>query len=221
MPSRPTIAIVQKDESVSWDALAALLHEAYAEHARAGRHYAACDQTPEATRRRVGDGHCFLAFVDGKLAGTATLGELATPDAPVRRGCIYQVAVAPAFRSLHLGRAMLGHAEEVARQDGLAQLVCDTALSATRLHAWYESMGWTRCGLLSHRGTNYYSIEFCKYLDGRRTGLHEKFRYLWQCVATRAKLRPDGERRGWARLARKIVRTLKGRRADGADGQTP
>lgn len=210
MPSAPAIAIAEKDASVPWEALADLLHAAYAEHARAGRRFAACDQTPEATRLRVANGRCFLAFVDGHLAGTATLAEIHPPQpSPLRRGCISQVAVAPAFRSLHLGRALLEHAEQAARDDGLLLLICDTALSASRLLAWYESMGWTRCGLLSHPATNYYSVEFCKYLDGRRPPLRIRIRYLWQCLATRARLRPDGRLRPWARLARRLRHAIR------------
>ena len=83
------------------------------------------------------------AWIDGELAG---IGALKTIDA--ERGELKSMRVDDRFRGSGVGRAILRHIVEAARERGMTSLWLETGspedfLPAVRL---YESEGFTRCG---------------------------------------------------------------------------
>ncbi len=85
----------------------------------------------------------FSAWIDGELAG---IGALKTIDA--NRGELKSMRVDERFLGRGVGRAVLRHIIEVARERGMSSLWLETGpgpdfLAATRL---YESEGFTMCG---------------------------------------------------------------------------
>ncbi|SEF18159.1 Ribosomal protein S18 acetylase RimI [Streptomyces sp. 2112.3] len=80
---------------------------------------------------------------DGGLAGFA-----AVSYAPWnRRLAIEDIEVAPAHRGQGIGRALLGHALEFARERGAGHIWLEvTNINAPAIHA-YQRMGFTFCGL--------------------------------------------------------------------------
>ena len=192
-----------------WDALTEFLHIAYREHAMAGRNYTACAQTVEETRRRCRGNVCLLAFAGETLAGTVTLAGREKGGEPY--GYVMQVAVAPQFRKLGLGRQLLAKVEEIARGKGYAFLICDTASTATKLLAWYVRQGWVKTACRSHSSTNYYSTVLRKNLQGRPGPFH-RWVYLWNCVCCRLLWKKNGSLRLLGKMARAIWNTLRGKR---------
>lgn len=189
-------------ETDGWEELTALLHDAYREHLRAGRNYAAGTQSPGETRRRCEGGTTLLAFVGGCLAGTATLhGQRRYGRAP--SGYISQVAVSPEFRHSGLGRKLLAGLERIASEKGYSVLDCNTAASARPLIAWYLGQGWRKVSLRSFPGTSYYSILFRKRLDGRRNP-PGTWRYPLDCLLCHLLWRADGTLRPPGRLAKRL-----------------
>ncbi|MGA5562102.1 GNAT family N-acetyltransferase [Streptomyces platensis] len=99
----------------------------------------AADEDPNSRNSRT-----FVAVgPDGCLAGFA-----AVSYAPWnRRLTIEDIEVAPAHRSQGLGRALVGHAVEFARERGARHLWLEvTNINAPAIHA-YRRMGFTFCGL--------------------------------------------------------------------------
>ena len=166
-PASPPNGVVIREmrDSDSFEELTALLHGAYREHLRQGRNYLAATQSVEMTRRRCEGGTTLLAFADGRLAGTATMRE--TRKGRCLCGSLSQVAVSPDCRKLGLGKRLLNQLETMAREKGYSCLLCDTAATARELVSWYLRQGWQKVSCKSHPSTNYYSIVFRKYLDGR------------------------------------------------------
>lgn len=85
----------------------------------------------------------FSAWIDGELAGIGALKEI---DA--ERGELKSMRVEETFLGRGVGRAVLRHIIEVARERGMSSLWLETGtpadfLPATRL---YESEGFTFCG---------------------------------------------------------------------------
>lgn len=87
-----------------------------------------------------------LAWVDGRLAGTAQLVEAGKANAR-HRAEVCKVLVHSAFRRRGLGAALLRALEAHARGRGLSTLVLDTRQGdpAERL---YLAQGWIRCGVI-------------------------------------------------------------------------
>ncbi|MFC8918336.1 GNAT family N-acetyltransferase [Streptomyces sp. NPDC057116] len=90
------------------------------------------------------DSRTFVALgTDGRLAGFA-----AVSYAPWnRRLVIDDLEVAPPYRGQGVGRALIGHAAEFARERGAGHIWLEvTNINAPAIHA-YRRMGFTFCGL--------------------------------------------------------------------------
>lgn len=85
----------------------------------------------------------FSAWIDGELAGIGALKEI---DA--ERGELKSMRVEEAFLGRGVGRALLRHIIEVAREHGMSSLWLETGTPADFLPAirLYESEGFTVCG---------------------------------------------------------------------------
>jgi GNAT superfamily N-acetyltransferase len=93
--------------------------------------YVACDETQPANT--VGT---FALLVMHNLA------HCGTPSA-----IIEDVVVSPRHQNLGIGRRMMEHARELARQAGCYKLVLSSNQKRERAHAFYESLGFQRHGL--------------------------------------------------------------------------
>lgn len=148
--------------------LTAFLHRAYEGLAESGLRYVASHQDEATTLRRIRGGECFLAFVDGRLAGTVTFHEAAHA-----RGCpwydrpdvanFHMLAVDPDFRGRGLAGLLIEHVEDRAEVTGAAEVACDTAEQATLLIGLYERRGYRFVDFADWRPTtNYRSVILSK-----------------------------------------------------------
>ena len=60
------------DDSDSITELTELLHRAYKPLADDGMRYFATHQTEDQTRKRIANGQCYVAILDGKIVGSVT-----------------------------------------------------------------------------------------------------------------------------------------------------
>lgn len=150
--------------------LTELLHRAYRELAEAGLRFTATHQTVETTARRVQEGECWVAELDGKLVGTIVW---VRPD-PEDRVAYYrhphvahfgQFGVCPHHRGLGIGQALLQRVEQEAAHAGYTELALDTSENATHLIALYEKWGYAQVATHDWRpGVNYLSVVMSKPL---------------------------------------------------------
>lgn len=101
----------------------------------------------EGVGAQVCDSHGLaLAWVDGRVAGTAQLVEAGKPNAR-HRAEVCKVLVHSTFRRQGLGAALMRAVEARARERGLSTLVLDTRQGdvSERL---YQSLGWLRSGVI-------------------------------------------------------------------------
>jgi GNAT superfamily N-acetyltransferase len=167
--SGAVLRLVQPTDSIR--ELTDLLHRAYTPLAQSGFRFLAAWQDESATRRRIASGECWVAEIDGRIVGTATLrppgGEGGTPwylraDVAV----VGQFAVDPACQRLGLGTALLEHIEGRARALGAAHLAMDTAEGATHLIHYYTRLGYRFVEHAQWEVTNYRSVVLSKQLGG-------------------------------------------------------
>jgi GNAT superfamily N-acetyltransferase len=90
----------------------------------------------------------YVAEHGGRIVGTFALlvmdniGHLGTPSALVE-----DVAVAPEFHGVGIGRVMMDFAREASRGKGAYKLVLSSNAKRERAHAFYESLGFERHGV--------------------------------------------------------------------------
>ncbi|HKQ46891.1 MAG TPA: GNAT family N-acetyltransferase [Phycisphaerae bacterium] len=97
--------------------------------------------------RRYPDYHIYVAWQARRIVGTFALlvmeklNHLGTPSAIVD-----DVIVATECRSQGIGRRMMEHAMQLARQKGCYKLALSTNVKRAEAHRFYESLGFVRHG---------------------------------------------------------------------------
>ena len=195
----------------SFEALTALVHQAYAPLAAQGLNFTAATQDSATTRRRAAEGQCYVATRAGELVGTVTVCgpydvESApwTTDVPWFRdrdtAHFHQFAVAPGLQGHGLGRRLIQTCEDWARAGGYRRMALDTAEPATQLRALYRRMGYADVGQVQWQGKTYRSVIMQKSLDSSplRDHLQTMARYnLWATkrLVAQVDLLPDADYR--------------------------
>ena len=162
-----TIRPFDSEDSIS--GLTELLHRAYKPLADQGLRYLATHQSDEVTNKRVAQGECFVAVLDGAIRGTILFKR-----AEQTRGCPWydrddvaclgQFAVDPDLQSRGLGRRLVTVVEERAAACGALELALDTAEPATHLVSWYGWLGFRFIEYAQWAHTNYRSVILSKTL---------------------------------------------------------
>lgn len=111
------IVIMEKPESVSWDEIHELIDAAHSTNRAAGINMVNSAMTGEQLRKRIGSGKCFVAYVDGVLAGTCSL-EIREVSSWYSKhskvGHLIFAGVRPEFRGLGVYAALSRYREQAA-----------------------------------------------------------------------------------------------------------
>jgi len=159
----------------SLEQLTVLLHKAYAALGRQGWNFTAVDQPVELTKKRIGQGQCFVAFDGDKLVGTVLVRGRYRPVADswcletpwyFRRdtAILSQYAVDPECQVQGLGAKLMQTAEAFAQSQGYIHLALDTAKPARHLRSRYEGSGYRPVKEVRWEGKTYHSIVMVKPL---------------------------------------------------------
>lgn len=101
------------------------------------------EHTDEESEEEDADARTFVALDGGELAGFAAVSY----DPWNRRLTIEDIEVSPAHRGQGVGRTLMGHAADFARERGAGHIWLEvTNINAPAIHA-YRRMGFAFCGL--------------------------------------------------------------------------
>ena len=169
MNTNDQITIRKLSDTDSLADLTELLHRAYKILADMGLKYVATYQSVDITRKRLMNGTCFVAELDGRIVGTVLYRKPGQP-----KGCpfyerpdvahVSQMGIEPDLQRQGIGGKLMRHAEESAVRDGASELALDTSEQATHLIEWYERMGFRFVGHIDWEITNYRSVIMSKML---------------------------------------------------------
>lgn len=146
-----------------------LLHRAYARLGAMGLNYTAVNQTPETTAARMAGGQCYVAEIEGQLAGTIVVKPTYAANECeyfTRPGvaAVHQFAVDPTTQGKGIGRALLQACETWASEQGFRELAMDTAEQAQHLIKLYTGLGYAQVGYVQWTGKVYRSVVLSKPL---------------------------------------------------------
>ena len=149
--------------------ITALLHRAYARLGAMGLNYTAVDQTAEITAKRIAQGHCYVAELDGELVGTIVVTPTYAENPCqyfTRAGVasVHQFAVDPATQGQGIGRELLRACESWALESGFQELAMDTAEPAKHLVKLYTNLGYQQVDHVQWPGKVYRSVVLSKIL---------------------------------------------------------
>lgn len=156
-------------ENDSFEELTALLHLGYKRLADMGLRFVATNQDVATTRKRAGEGACWVGTLDGRLVATVTLY-----DAKRASGCAWydrpevasfgQFTVHPDLQGTGVGSRMMELVEGLARDGGAQELALDTAEPAQHLIRYYKNRGYRFIEYVQWDVTNYRSVILSKRL---------------------------------------------------------
>lgn len=208
------VVIIPKPDYISYDEITQLLHEAYSEKLEQGLRFSAATQSTEDTIKRVGKGICLVALFDSKLVGTLTFNISDRKTNRIwyhdKKYCLFsQFATYPKYKKLGIGKKMLKYMEKIAFNENVDAIYCDTAASSYWLIKWYQRMGYTKIGYISHSSTNYYSVILRKPIHGKNINmLCVKIRFYISKIMCILQYKKDGSVRSWRLMVNKIRHKL-------------
>ena len=144
------------------EAVRALLHAAHAWNLAHGFNFTAADIPAAELAPRLDPARFWVAEAAGGLVGTI---EVKPDDDDPHAMRFHLLAVAPAASGGGVGRALVAHAEAVARAAGARRLTLDTPDSHPWLPAFYRRLGFVPFGHVRWEGKRYRSVLMAKDLQ--------------------------------------------------------
>ena len=169
LAAKSEILIRVLDPGEGLESLTSLLHRAYRPLLEMGLNYKATRQDVATTKRRVEEGICFVAELEGRIVGTVTLSFEPTDwiNDYYRKAGVWrfgQFAVEPDLQGKGIGRRLLSHIERHASDAGAVELALDTAVPAVHLIEYYERHGYRTVDSCQWPGHTYESVVMSKRL---------------------------------------------------------
>lgn len=158
------IEIRQKDDSISWEEITNLIHDAFQERLDQGMQFTCSYFTPEDYERRSANAVVLVAIDTDKnrLAGTASV--VINQDKEGAWAYIQNLAIHPDYKRRGVGSRLEERRTEIARANGCQYMIGDTAIGAKSSVNMRKKYGFRIVGLESFKSTNYYSYVFRKQL---------------------------------------------------------
>lgn len=161
--------IILKPESISWNELAECQKKAHQSNKNNGIHMLCADYTGEELYREVKEGFTFVALSDQSML----MGMLSVVFRDVNRwwhkgtaAYVCFIAVAPEFKGRGVYRALSHEAEKEIASRRVDVEYLHTHASNVIARRIYEKDGYYYVRFSPGSGTNYYSVEMAKWLNG-------------------------------------------------------
>lgn len=163
-----SVTIIEKPDSVSYDEIASVLHDAHKSNIEKGMHFSAAAQSGDEIRKHLhGSGRFYIAAIGNAVVGVGAV-RFRQIDKWFHQGyCadIVSVGIRSAYKGQGISKLLFSKLEQEAfKECGI--VIMNTAehneiMLSSRLHD-----GWCFVDYLSHKGTDFYSIMLAKWKNG-------------------------------------------------------
>ena len=202
-----SIEIVEKGETISWEEITEVIHDAYLEREKQNLHFAAYKSTPEDNAQKILDGKCFVALDGKKVVG---LVFLRCPSWPYltkndgkgkwycdeKYGMVINLAVKEEYKGNGIGRKLLERLIEECKKQKLDSKMIDTSSKLKVLNKFYSGFGFKKVDYISWHTTNYYTIVRRLNLNGKiYNNIYRYMRYYFSKIKTLITININGQKR--------------------------
>ena len=153
------VAIIIKDDSISYEEILNVVHKAFEGRLSQGMHFTAVTYDLEKIKEIVDNGTTFCAIINGKCVGTLTLN-IRKDKHNKLYGYISTVAVDPSIQGRGIGYKMKASAINKAKEMQCEYILGNTSIFAKDVKRINEKFGYKIIGYASYSTTNYYSYVF-------------------------------------------------------------
>lgn len=201
------IKIVEKNDSISWEKITEVIHDAYEANERLNLHFSAIKSTPEENSQKILDGKCFLAMDGKEVAGLVFLRCPIWPYLTDKNGqgkwycdksygMVINLAVREKYKGQGIGRMLLQRLIDECKQQNLESIMIDTSSKLKWLNKFYASFGFKKVDFISWKTTNYYTIVRKMSLNGKEvSNVYRIFRYIISKIYTIIVYNKNGQKR--------------------------
>ena len=174
-----TIHIIRKPDSITWEELAECQQQAHESNKLHGINMQCADYTGDDLKKAIKNGFTLVAQDEaGNLAGMLSV-EYKNVKRWWHKGLgayICYVAVAPEFKGKGVYRALSKKANEIIVSKGINVEYLNTHVKNEAAQRAYMKDGYQKVRFSPGGGTDYYSVEMAKWLDGK--GISRPLCYL-------------------------------------------
>lgn len=187
------IQIIEKPESISWDSIHDILYKAHESNRQKGVFMRTATLTGEELRQRVGEnGKCFVALIDGKLAGTASV-KFVPRNTWYHKGIIADlmlVGILPEYKGYGIYSLLTKEIYIYSERHGIKIVELDTAEGNVKMQSVSLRHGFQYVATMASPYTRHYSVVMVKWLEGSPySSLYVRFRYLIQTFRFKLKFK--------------------------------
>lgn len=193
------------ETSFTYDEVAALMREAFAQWGNAGLDSFLVHAQPEVIRKRTSSSTVYVAYEEDVLLGTISMDII--PDRQGSHAFLKFLAIHPSGKGQGLASKLCARAVEDAEKAGCQYMLSDTSTAAPWAVRWHLKMGFRKIGYASFSTNHYYSYRFRRELGGR----HEPpvvltwFQFVRSWLKVKLTKKKDGSPTAFYRLSRRFV----------------
>lgn len=188
------VEIIEKPDSISWDEIHEILLKAHADNRSKGIYMRTADLSGEELRERLGDdGICYVAIVDGQLAGTASIKFCERRRWYVNGtiGDFMLTGVVPGFGGHGIYSALCQAREDAARARGVAVLEMDTNENNLPVQKILAKRGFRHVSMFVSPYVRHYSVVMAKWLgECPYSDAYCRRRFLWESFKIKLRYKP-------------------------------
>lgn len=188
------IEIVPIDNRFSWDIIHDILYSAHESNRKNGVFMKTAELSGGELKERVGDnGQCFVAIVNNKVVGTASV-KIVNRNKWYHKGRIgylMLIGIYPEYKGLGIYNKLAGECYNFCEKAGVDTVELDTAERNHVMQNISLKHGFRYVGIKASPYTKHYSVIMAKWLgENPFSDFYCKFRFFLQSVAYKLRYKP-------------------------------
>lgn len=194
------------ETSFTYDEVAALMREAFAQWKDAGLDSFLVHALPEVIRQKTSDSIVYVAYEEDVLLGTISMDIIL--DKQGTHAFLKFLAIRPSGKGKGLASKLGARAIGDAEKAGCLYMLSDTSSAAPWAVRWHQKMGFRKIGYASFSTNHYYSYRFRRELGGRREPPVVKtwLQFVRSWLKVKLTKKKDGSPTAFYRISRRFAR---------------
>lgn len=161
------IEIMEKPQWVSWDEIHSVLYAAHSDKKKDGGIQITANYSGEELKKKVGNGMCFVATIDGRIVGTASV-IIRRTNLWFNKGesAYYMLdAVLPAYQGLRIYSSLNEARDNYVNDKGIRVIYTYTAHNNKKMKCIKIKQGYRLVAFSVSSKTEYYSVIMARWLS--------------------------------------------------------
>jgi len=160
------VIVIEKPSEISWDVIHKILLAAHSDKNKDGGAQVTAYLTGDELKEKVGDGKCFVALMDGKLVGTASV-TIREQNFWYHKGKIAYYgfgAILPEYQGFGIYSKLDAARDEYVKNSGIDAIYTHTSFRNKKMQEIKRKQGYRLVNFFASTKTDYYSVTLAKWI---------------------------------------------------------